>query len=365
MFSRRATDPLLWANASQLGKTVLAAVVAWLLAVKVFHIAQPFLAPWAAMLTVHATVLGSVRRGMEQVAAAVIGVLIAFGAEAVFGVTALSLAVVITVGMLVGSIRGLRADSTTAAATAVVVLTTGYGDDAGLLAALLLDTGIGSAIALLVNFLVWPPLRDRGAAAAIDAIDDHVGRLLCDIAAALRRDRAPEVDAWVERTRKIDEQITEAWRVLGQSRESGQLNLRRATAGRMRAADDFGDVLGRLEQVVAETRSMARTVALARIPPAAWDTTFRTPWLDLVERTGAAVGGADTGALRAIHAELDAFADALDVDALPDPFWPIAGALLVNLRNIVEALGAVAGAQPVRVPSPAMLSPRYHWSGGP
>src|SRR5689334_93556 len=183
MLRRRLRDPVLWANASQLAKTVLAAVVAWVLAVKVFHIAQPFLAPWAAMLTVHATVMGSVRRGMEQVAAAVIGVLVAFGADQLFGVTALSLAVVVTIGMLVGSIRGLRADSTTAAATAVVVLTTGYGDDGGLLAARLLDTGIGCTIGLLVNFVVWPPLRDRGAAAAIDEIDDRVGRLLCDIAA--------------------------------------------------------------------------------------------------------------------------------------------------------------------------------------
>src|ERR1044071_6455713 len=125
MLRVRLRDPLLWTSASQLVKTVLAAVVAWLLAVKVFHIAQPFLAPWAALLTVHATVLGSVRRGMEQVAAAVIGVLVAFAAGQLFGVTAVALAIVITVGMLVGSIRGLRADSTTAAATAVVVLTTG------------------------------------------------------------------------------------------------------------------------------------------------------------------------------------------------------------------------------------------------
>jgi uncharacterized membrane protein YccC len=358
MLRQRARDPALWASASQLAKTVLAAVVAWVLAVKVFHIAQPFLAPWAAMLTVHATVVGSVRRGLEQVVAAIVGVLVAFGADQLFGVTAVSLAVVITIGMLVGSIRGLRADSTTAAATAVVVLTTGYGDDAGLLAARLLDTGIGCAVGLLVNFVVWPPLRDRGAAAAIDDIDDRVGHLLCDIVATLRRDRVPDADGWVERTREIDEAITDAWRVLGQARESGRLNLRRATPGRMRAAEDLGEVLSRLEQAVADTRSMARTVALARIPPSEWDAAFRAPWLDLVERTGAAVSSADAAALTAVHTDVDAFADALDVDALPDPFWPVAGALLVNLRNIVEALGAVAGAQPVHVPSPAVLSRR-------
>jgi uncharacterized membrane protein YccC len=349
----RLRDPVTWTNAAQLLKTAVAAVLAWLLAVHVFGIAQPFLAPWAALLTVHATVLGSVRRGVEQVGASVIGVLVAFGAGQLFGPDALALAVAVLIGLLVGSIRGVRADSTTAAATAVVVLTTGYSDDGGMLAARLLDTGIGIAVGLLVNLVVWPPLRDRGAASAIDAIDDRIGELLCEIAVALRREREPAVDDWVARTAELDDDIREAWRVLGQARESGRLNLRRATPKRMRAADDFAAILRRLEQAVAETRSMARTIGLG---PRSWDRSFQAPWLDLLERTGAAVSTADPDTLTAIHADLDAFAGDLDLDALPDRFWPVSGALIVNLRNIVEALGSVAGAQPVAVPSPAALS---------
>jgi len=52
-----------------------------------------------------------------------------------------------------------------------------------MLAARLADTGIGIAVGLLVNVMVWPPLRDRGAANQIDVIDDRVGDLLADIAA--------------------------------------------------------------------------------------------------------------------------------------------------------------------------------------
>jgi hypothetical protein len=49
MMSLRATlrDPVLWTDASQLAKTVAAAVIAWVLANHAFGIAQPFLAPWA------------------------------------------------------------------------------------------------------------------------------------------------------------------------------------------------------------------------------------------------------------------------------------------------------------------------------
>jgi uncharacterized membrane protein YccC len=348
----RLRDPLTWTNVAQLLKTVIAAVIAWALAVHVFGIAQPFLAPWAALLTVHATVLGTVRRGIEQVGASVVGVLVAFGAGQLFGSGALALATAVLIGLTVGVVPRLRIDATTAAATAVVVLTTGYSDDGGMLAARLLDTGIGIAVGLLVNLVVWPPLRDRGAASAIDQIDDRIGELLGEIAAALRNDRELAVDDWVARTRELDDDIAEAWRVLGQARESGKLNPRRATRGRMRAAEDFGAIVRRLEQSVADTRSMARTIGLA---PRRWDPAFREPWLDLLERSGAAVGAADADALTAIHADLDAFAGDLDLEALPERFWPICGALLVNLRNIVEALGAVADAQPVRVPSPTAL----------
>jgi uncharacterized membrane protein YgaE (UPF0421/DUF939 family) len=347
----RLRDPLTWTSAVQLLKTVSAVVIAWALASKVFGIAQPFLAPWAALLTVQATVLGSVRQGITQAAAAVIGVLVAFGAGQLFGTEALALAAAVLVGLVAGSVRRLRADSATAAATAIVVLTAGYSGDSGMLAARLLDTGIGIAVGLLVNLAVWPPLRDRGAASAIDKIDDRIGELLCNMATALR-DGEPAVDEWVACTDEFDDDIDEAWHVLGQAHESGRLNPRRATRGRMRAAENLESILRRLEQAVADARSMAQTIGLA---PREWDPAFREPWLDLLERGGAAVSTADAGALAAVRADLDTFARALDLDALPDRFWPVSGALIVNLRNIVDALGAVAEAQPVEVPTPAAL----------
>jgi uncharacterized membrane protein YccC len=339
----RLRDPVMWSDASQLLKTAAAAVIAWVLAVHVLGIAQPFLAPWAALLTVHATVYGTLQRGVQQVGASVVGVLVAFGAGRLFGVTALSLGVVVLVGLLAGSVRGMRTQSTTAAATALVVLTTGYSDDGGMLAARLLDTGVGIAVGLLVNLLVWPPLRDRGAAHQIGVIDDRIGELLCEIAVALRAGREPAVDDWIARTNELDADVDEGWRVLGVAHESARLNPRRAVPARMRAAADLEGILGRLEQAVAETRSMATTIGLAHPPAEPWGR-----WLDLLDATGAAVADADVDAFRAIRAELDELAD--------DRFRPVAGALLVNLRNILEALDVVADAQPVEVPAPSALT---------
>ena len=47
-------DPVRWTEWLQLVKTVVAAVIAWLLAAHVFGLPQAFLAPWAALLVVHA-----------------------------------------------------------------------------------------------------------------------------------------------------------------------------------------------------------------------------------------------------------------------------------------------------------------------
>src|SRR6476620_4675453 len=149
----RLRDPLAWSNALQVVKTVGAAVVAWVLAGQVFNVAQPFLAPWAALLTVHATVYRTFARGAQQVASALVGVLLAFGAGAVFGVDAASLAVVLLVALTVGSTRVLSDESTTAATTALVVRLAGYSSDPSMVGTRLLDTVCGIVVGLLVNLL--------------------------------------------------------------------------------------------------------------------------------------------------------------------------------------------------------------------
>jgi hypothetical protein len=353
--SHRLRDPLTWAGVSQLGKTVMAAVLSWVLAVHVFHLAQAFMAPWAALLTVHATVFGTVRRGIEQAAASVLGVLIAFAAWHVFGLDAISLGAAVLVGLVVGSVRGVRAETTTAA-TAVVVLTTGYIDKSGMLAARLADTGIGIAVGLLVNAIVWPPLRDRSAAKHIDVIDDRVGGLLVDIAAQLQNGYAEDdVKGWIGRTDALANDIDNAWSVIEEARESGRLNPRRAVPHRMQSAEGFVPIVNRLAQAVAETRSMARTIRIARVPPDEWDHAFREPWLELLRKSGSAVVDADSTGIKATRTELGRLADQLAPNELHDDLWPVYGALLVNLRNVLDALDAVAEAQPLRVPSPMLL----------
>jgi uncharacterized membrane protein YccC len=346
----RLRDPLVWSEASQLAKTAGAAVLAWVLAVEVFSLPQSFLAPWAALLTIHATVYRTLARGLQQAAAAVVGVLLAFAAGMTLGVTGVSLALVLVAALAVGALRPMRAESTTAAATALVVLLTGYSDDGSMLLARLADTFIGIGAGLAVNLAVWPPLRDRSAARRIDVLDTRLGTLLAQMAADLRGDDEPDAARWVERTRELDNDIDEAWADVRSARESGRLNLRRNAARRVQDTRGLGDVLVGLEQAVADTRSMARTIGRAG-PVADWEPRFRETWISILGRAADALCDADVDGVRRVCLDLEAVAHRLPDEGGRRAPRPVQGALVVNLRNILEAMAPVSAVQPVRVRS--------------
>ena len=356
----RLRDPVLWTDLSQIAKTAAAAVIAWVIAHDLLGIAQPFLAPWAALLTVHATVYRSLARGIQQVGATVLGVVLAFAAGTALGVNAASLGIVLLAGRLAGATRSLRAESTTAAATALVVLLTGYAGDSPVLFARLLDTVIGIGVGLAVNLLVWPPLHDRAAARRVDQIDDRIGALLVDMAERLREGgETDDADEWVERTRDIEHEVDAAWATVRRARESGRLNPRRGAADRAGASDDFAGLLTRLEQATAEARSMARTMGGSTGSLPHWNREFRERFIDLLARTGQAIADADVGAVEQVGHDVEAAARSLSGGG-ESLLHPVHGALLVNLRNITEAMGDVAGAQPVRsrAPDPRALPRR-------
>ena len=225
---RRLRDPIFWNDVVQLAKTVLAAVVAWIVATEVFDLSQPFLAPWAALLVVHATVYRTLSRGLQQVSAAVAAVLVASAIGHALGPTTWAVAVVLAICLALGSLRWFEGEATTAATTGLVVLTTGFADDS-MLFTRLFDTAIGIGVGLLVNVAVWPPLRSRAALAAMDNIDDGIGALLVDMSEGLRGAvlDLDTVEGWVERTRDLDERLDHAWAVVRQAQESARMNPRR------------------------------------------------------------------------------------------------------------------------------------------
>lgn len=340
-------DPVAWAELSQLLKAAGAAVAAWAIATYVFDLSQAFLAPWSALLVLHATIYRTVSEGAQQVAANVLGVLLAWLAGNLLGLDPVVMGVMLVVALALGKVSALRLDGTAVATTAVIVLTVGQSDENQVLLLRFLDVGIGIAVGLAVNLLVWPPLSDRSAARAIAAIDDRVGALLMDMAGELGPDSGMDmVQDWIDRTRGIDEAIDEAWGLIGQARESGRFNPRRG-AGALKEGREFNELLNRMEQATNEIRSMARTLGHSISSLNEWVPEFRNRWVRLLAEAGDAIIHADSQRLTAVGPALVELTHDLSTGDLADNHWPEYGGLVLNLRNIVSEMDRVADSDPV------------------
>jgi len=358
--SEAVRDPVFWTSAIQFAKTVVAAVVAWVVAAQALGLPQAFLAPWSALLVVHATVYRTFSRGAQQVGATVAAVMLSWAVGHALGVSTVGVTILLVLGLMVGNLPWLKAESTSVAATGMIVLTTGYSTQDAMLVDRLLATVTGIVVGLLVNLLVWPPLRDYSASRAIDAIDDAIGELLCDMADRLRGSGDEDqdgqdggdgdaVDGWIDRTRGLDEDLDRAWALWRQAKESSRLNPRRAARG-LRKADTLETVLRDDEQAVAEVRSMARTLRHSVDATHEWDPRFRARWLGLLAEAGSAIAAPDAARVRAVRLELRALAENLSDGDLPALHWPEYGALIMNLRNIVTSMDRVAEQNPIEVP---------------
>lgn len=350
-------DPVAWTDVIQLVKTVVAAVVAWVLAEKIFGLPQPFLAPWAALLVVHSTVYRSFWKGAKQVIATVVGVLLAWAFGNTMGLDATSLAAMLLVALVVGQVRWLRDEATTGAATALIVLTTGFATADHILIGRLYDTAIGVAVGVVVNLLVWPPLQDVTAVRAIDSVRQNVGRLVRDIAVQCDSECSYEhVEEWVLRSQELDADVDSAWGLVRQARESVRLNPRRRIT-RPKSPGELGETLDRVEQALAEIRSMARTVGHSILDTKLWEEDFRSRWTGAASRIGEAIEEGDAQGLGEARAELTTLADDYSREDLSALHWTEYGGLLLNLRNIATAMDRVAPDDPFSSTSPGELRP--------
>ena len=356
----KLNDPVFWTDVIQLVKTVVAAVVAWFVVADLLHLPQSFLAPWSALLVVHATVYRTFSQGAVQVGGAVLGVVLAWAVGNTLGLDLWSVGVMLAIGLIVGTLPWFAGQSTVVAATGLLVLTTGFANDDSMLLTRLLDTAIGIGVGLVVNAVVWPPLRRRTAVAAMDALDDEIGELLVDMAEELKKGVSEEcVEEWVRRTRDLDADVDHAWSLVRQASESARMNPRRA-AGELKDPQQWSGLLRRTDEAVSEIRSMARTHSHALAQNQQWQPDFREALVTVMHAGGTALMEADRSKIEDCRRSLD---DLVDMVARHEPMsslWPVYGGLLINLRNIFEAMGEVADANPMQQPPTPLDTLRSH-----
>ncbi len=326
----------------QVLKATLATVAAWLLATRLFELQQPFLSAWAALLTVHATVYRTFWRGVQSVLSTFMGILLSFLAVEALGYGPLTLGVTVLAGLLAARSRLLREEGVTVATTCLFLLTAGSSTQEGLLIDRLGDTVLGVVTGLLVNLVVVPPLDDRSAERHLDEVNRRLGGLLQRIARDLRTPSSTEhAEEWISETREIDDLVDHAQQTLSFTRESQAWNPRTWRSAWAGDATTGEQLLVRLEEGVAQARAIARAVNESAMPPGEWEENFRRSWTDLAERTGERIADPDAQ-VAGLHQEVDDLTHHLSGNELPGLLWPLYGALITALVNIIDVVDDVA-----------------------
>jgi hypothetical protein len=326
----------------QAAKATFAATGAWLLATAVLHLPQPFLAPYAAVFLVEATVYRSVRGWVQQVGAVAAGVVLAGLAGTVIPWTALALGLVVFTGLLVGSWRRFGESGVWVGVTGMLLIA--YGTPTVLLGDRLLETALGAAIGAAVNALIFPPLSGHRLAAAAERLATAIADFLGSTAGLIRADEPPDdVGDWLGDARELRSLVAVTADAVRQTREERVLNLRRRREGAGHGHDRRAETLISLWPPVEQLIGAVRTASERGEP-------FVYPWpeardalADLIESLGEAVRAVgvpghpvDLDRSRELLARLERRL------AAPDDGVTAAlglGAMTLPVRHLLERLG--------------------------
>ncbi|AXB43767.1 FUSC family protein [Amycolatopsis albispora] len=208
-------------------KAAVAAVIAWLIAAEWWGLPQPFLAPYAAVFLIEATVYRALWSALQQIGAVVLGVVLAAVAIQVLPWQAVALGLVVFTGLLLGRWRGFGSSGVWVGVTALLLVSYGTAENSMLMLDRVGETVLGAAIGVAMNALVFPPVYTRGTEAATRAVAAELADVLCDIAATLREPSVPDSSPhWVARARNTEQLLRRAEEASGWGTESVRFNPR-------------------------------------------------------------------------------------------------------------------------------------------
>ncbi|MER5554191.1 aromatic acid exporter family protein [Streptomyces sp. NPDC002793] len=255
-----------------IGKSTLAAALAWLIAYDLIDARSPAFAPFSAVLIMQVTVYRSVVQSLRYVGAVVAGVLVQAALGFLAGPDLLTFVLVALIALAIGRWRVLGVQGpqvATAAFFAFSTYTSASADSQRFfrLGEIVLLVLVGCAIGTAVNVLVAPPLRYRSAEYGIRSLARTLHDLLADMHPVLA-EGVPDQDTtggWRVRAARTEGLIGQARSGLAEAKESLQLNPWRLSR-RYRSHPGFQgyeSVLGALErtlyQVAALTRGLDRS----------------------------------------------------------------------------------------------------------
>jgi len=208
-FLKQAVEGLSAAFAAQrlqlAAKAALAAGLAFLIAPLMPGAAAnyPYYAPLGALVAMYHNVAGSVRQGFQALAGLTMGIGLAVILVNIADPSPLTVALFMGIGVLLGGLPGIGSGSDWIPTAALLVLLVGGSNADDFSFGYLVQMGAGVAVGIAVNFLVFPPLHLKAAAASLDELRLALGRQLTDMGAALEEEWPPEHEEWSRRSDEL------------------------------------------------------------------------------------------------------------------------------------------------------------------
>lgn len=320
-------------------KAAAAAALAWVVARHVPGVASdyPYYAPLGAVVAMQTTVFAGLRSGVQTLVGIALGIAVAAFTMWVGDPGVLAVALAVGVGVLVGGFRILGEGSSWVSTAALFVLLVGGAHAEGYSLGYLVQMAVGVVVGLLVNFLVFPPLRFWDAERRIDQVNGVLAEHLDGLADVLEQGERDE-RAWDRAQDRLDRAIADVRSRVSIAQESRRINPRGALRGSRARLQHDGSRFRALERVAWYTTDLTELVA--RSGPVSSnlgrpDEAFTEPLTTAIRQVAAMVRGdhpPEEGD-RAIS-ELE---EALDASRENPSDVAVTSSALVSLRGIVES----------------------------
>jgi uncharacterized membrane protein YccC len=239
----------------QIARTSLAAAVSWALASALLDSRLPALASLAAIIISQVTLYQTIARAVQYVIAVVLGVFAALLVAQQIGVDAWTIGAVIFVSLIVGRLLRLGQQANQVAISALLVLSLGTSSGAERAH----DALLGAVVGVIVNFALPPSTYVDAAGRSLHGIAEDIGELCEDVADRLRGQwQLDDARDWLERARRIDDDVRRAGDAVGRGAEGVRYNPRAIREAEPLARYD--EALRALDHVSTQVRGIVRTL---------------------------------------------------------------------------------------------------------
>jgi uncharacterized membrane protein YgaE (UPF0421/DUF939 family) len=244
-------------------KTAFAAAVAWWLG---GLLPEPlrdysYYAAFGAVISMSATVIGTLRHGLQTLLGLGLGILLALALLPLHAPAVVEIAIVVAVGVSLGGLRPLGAGRDYVAVAALFVLVIGGTHPEPFSLSYLLQTAMGAVVGLMVNLLVLPPLDIDTAVTKMSGFRASLARYLDDMGTALTEDWPPAHEEWAASTARLADTAADVRAAVQHAADSRRANPRARLHQRDMGHDERD--LEAMERVGFHVRNISDTLASA------------------------------------------------------------------------------------------------------